>query len=442
MRSIICTLLFLLYSCNIYGLETITIDRGRTDPTPIAINHFDSDNTADNAIGRRITDVIVTNLKKSGLFKSIPPTSFIEKKIGIDHAPLFVAWRQISANLLLNGEVKKLSSGKLKISFILWDTILEKKLVGEVLELSTNVWRRAAHKIADKIYEKITGDQGYFDSKIVYVSEHGPYLKKIKRIAIMDQDGANHKYLTDGKNLVLMPKLSPKNDKILYVSYIQKKPKVFIKNLSNGKESLVGTFSNMSFSSCFSQDGTKVLMAIEKNGATNIFEVDLKNMHQTQLTNNQYINVSPSYSPDSSHIVFNSDRSGSRELYIMDRDGGNVQRISFGGGIYAAPSWSPRGDYIAFTKISREEGFTIGVMRANADVTGDHSERIIASGYLVEGPCWAPNGRIIMFTKAYAPKYNMTKRNRIYSIDLTGYNEQEIQTPQDASGPDWSRTLD
>ncbi|WPY01302.1 Tol-Pal system protein TolB [Candidatus Trichorickettsia mobilis] len=432
--------ILLLIAFNSQAIETITINRGHADPIPVAINHFNADNSADNITGDNITNVIANDLKRSGLFKPISRAAFIEHKIGIEHKPLFVTWRQINANLLLNGEVTQGEHGKLKVSFILWDTVLEKDIVGEVFEVPANLWRRVAHKIADKIYEKVTGDKGYFDTRIAYVAETGTYLKRVKRIAVMDYDGANHQYLTDGKDLVLTPRFSPQADRLLYISYARKAPRIYMRNLKTGKDTIVGDFPGMSFAPRFNADGSKALMSIAKHGSTHIFSINFQTMRITQLTQGSSINTSPSYSPDNSKIVFNSDRSGSRQLYIMNADGTNIERISFGGGYYTAPSWSPRGDYIAFTKMTRGGGFTIGVMRptTNPENVG---ERIIANGYLVEGPTWAGNGRVIMFAKGEPPRGNTAGKNRIYSIDLTGYNELEIPTPKDASDPDWSKTL-
>lgn len=439
MKKIIYFLL-LFYHFNSLGIETINIERGQADPTPIAVNKFAADNAKDDYLGDEIVKVIANDLKLCGLFHPIPSISFIEEKKGIKHKPLFAAWRQINSSLLINGEVIRLEHNKLKISFILWDTALEKQLAGEIFEVPENLWRRAAHKIADKIYEKITGDPGYFDTKIVYVSETGPYLRKIKRIALMDYDGANHKYLTDGKSLVLTPRFARSADKIFYVSYAKKRPLVFEKNLRTGAESVVGEFSGMSFAPRFTPNGQKAVMSIAKNGSTHIYEVDLITKKLYKLTDGLGINTSPSYSPDGRKIVFNSDRSGTRQLYIMNSDGSNVQRISFGGGSYAAPNWSPTGEYIAFTKITRGEGFTIGIMKPIPE-DNENSERIIASGYLVEGPCWAPNGRVIMFAKGWPSRGKTAGKNKIYAIDITGYNEREIITPNDASDPEWSEVL-
>lgn len=430
----------LLQTVTAHAIETIVIDRGSADPIPIAINRFSADDSGGNVMAEDITGVILNNLKNSGLFRVVSKAAFIEHKVGIEHKPLFAAWRQINSNLLLNGQVERGTLGRIKVSFVLWDTVLEKDIVGEVFEVQSDLWRRVAHKISDKIYEKVIGDKGYFDTRIAYIAETGTYMKRIKRLAIMDQDGANHKYLTDGKDLVLTPKFSPGGDKLLYISYAKKIPRVYMRNLKTGKDILIGDFPGMSFAPCFSSDGKKILMSIAKHGSTHIFEVNFNTMRISQLTFGSGINTSPSYSPDNKKIVFNSDRSGSRQLYIMNADGSNVERISFAAGRYAEPRWSPRGDYIAFTKITRNDGFVIGVMRPTANIESN-GERIIASGYLVEGSSWATNGRVILFTKAESSRGNVAGRSRIYSIDLTGYNEREIPTPRDASDPDWSSSL-
>lgn len=436
MIRFISLILVLTFSQHTIAIDTIAINQGQMTAITIAVNNFEVNNTFEKNIADNLIKVISSDLKGCGIFRPISPTAFIEKTIGINHKPLFAAWRQINSNMLLNGYIEKLSSGKIKISFILWDNFLEAEMVAQELEVNEASWRRAAHKIADKIYEKISGESGYFDTKITYVSETGTFLKRQKRIAIMDYDGANHQFLTDNKDLVLTPRFSPKTDKILYLSYAKKQPHVYNRDLKSGKESLVGNFPGMTFAPRFSQDGTKALMSMAKEGSTHIYEIDLKTKRIQKLTEGLSINTSPTYSPDGLRIAFNSDRSGSRQIYIMNRDGSAVERISFGNGKYTAPTWSPRGDYIAFTKLTRGEGFTIGVMRSNG--TG---ERILTSGFLVEGPSWAPNGSVLMFTKGEPAKANKAGRTRIFSINVNGYNEQEVPTPQDASDPEWSRVL-
>jgi TolB protein len=420
---------------NSFAALSIEITEGNVEPIPLAINNFAGVDSDDVDIASEIVKVIANDLKNSGMFRPISQAAFIEKKIGTAHTPLFGSWQQINVSLLLNGDVKKLSSGKIQVKFILWDTILEREMISETFELPEIISRRAAHKIADRIYQKITGYEGYFDSRIVYVAESGPYLKRIKRIAIMDQDGANHQYLTDGSDLVLTPRFSPDGNKILYLSYKNDRPQVYYLDLRHGKSHLLGHFPGMSFAPRFSPDGEYAIMSIAKEGKTHIYEMHLNTKRITQLTRGGSINTSPSYSPDGNRIVFNSDRDGSRQLYIMNRDGSNQNRITYGGGTYAEPNWSSK-NYIVFTKIQRPYGFTIGILNPN---TSETNERLIAKGYLVESPSWAQNGRIIAFTKGVPPRgKNPVGLNRIYTIDFTGYNERVLITPKDASDPEWS----
>jgi TolB protein len=434
----ICLCIFPLFSL---ADNTINVTRGTVDPIPIAINSFRGVDPADLKIAQDVIAVINNDLKGSGIFRPISSAAFIESKTGVTHTPLFAAWQQINANLLLNGEITKSASGKLQVKFILWDAILEKQLASESFELSEKLWRRVAHKIADSVYSKVTGYDGYFNTRIVYVSESGPYLKRVKRLALMDQDGANHQYLTNGSDLVLTPRFSPDGKKILYLSYKNRIPQVHMLDLRSGKSQLLGHFPGMSFAPRFSPDGDYAIMSIAKNGATNIYEMNLKSKKVSQITEGVSINTSPSYSPDGKHIVFQSDRHGARQLFVMGRNGSNIQKISFGGGSYAEPNWSSR-NFIAFTKLSRSSGFTIGVMKPDF-VDGQSNERLIASGYLVEASSWAPNGRVLVFTKGSRHKGKGGNGfNRIYTIDFTGYNEHIIPTPNDASDPDWSHVID
>lgn len=440
MKKFYLTIVLCLYSVNVLA-DAINITKGHDEPIPLAINNFAGVDPADFKVAKNITKVITNDLKNSGMFRPISPSAFIEQRLGTSHKPLFAAWQQINANLLVNGEITRLASGKLQVKFILWDSILERQMVSESFKLPERLWRRVAHKISDKIYQKITGYEGYFNTRIVYVSESGSYLERVKRLAIMDQDGANHKYLTDGSDLVLTPRFSPDGKKILYLSYKNRIPQVHILNLRNGKSKLVGNFPGMSFAPRFSPDGKNAIMSIAKDGSTHIHEINLKNKRTRQLTEGITINTSPSYSPDGSKIAFNSNKYGSRQILVMNRDGSNQHRISFGGGTYAEPNWSSR-NFIAFTKISRDYGFTIGLMKPEA-IDKQNTERLIARGYLVESPSWANNGRVLVFTKGMPPRGRKTKGlNRIYTIDFTGYNERIIPTPSDASDPDWSGPID
>ncbi len=437
-RYLLVLLLSLVTNAQSHAALEIVINQGTVNPTPIAVNDFASADYVERRLAEKVTSVIKADLERCGFFKIISKDAFIENKTGVGHTPLFQVWRQINATILLNGTIRQTSNSRYEVSFILWDSYTEKDIAGEIYQIDEKSWRRVAHKIADKMYERITGNVGYFDTKIAYISETGTPKHKIKRLAIMDQDGENHHYLTDGKELVLTPRFSPKADKILYMSYVKRTPKVYLRDIYSGREQVVGDFPGMSFAPRFSPDGKKAIMSVARHGATNIYEVDLRTMKLNIITNStSAINTSPHYSPDGEHIVFNSDRGGSRQLYIMDNKGGDMKRISFGDGSYAAPVWSPKGDYIAFTKSIRGEGFYIGVMR-----TDGSSERIIAQGYLVESPSWAPNGRVIMYTKEESLKRSNTGKSKIYAIDITGSNEFELKTPYNASDPEWSKLLD
>jgi TolB protein len=322
--------------------------------------------------------------------------------------------------------------GQLRIEFRLWDVFGETQLTGSALSTRPGNWRRIAHIIADAIYKRITGEDGYFDTRVVYVAEHGPKNRRIKRLAIMDQDGANHRFLTGGNQLVLTPRFSPTEQAITYLAFVNGIPRVYLYNIDTQQREMIGTFRGMTFSPRFSPDGNRVIMSMAQDGNSEIYTMDLRTRRVRRLTNHPSIDTSPSYSPNGERVVFNSDRGGSQQIYVMDSTGGKVRRISFGSGRYATPVWSPRSDMIAFTKM-RAGTFSIGVMRPDGS-----GERLLADGFLVEGPTWSPNGRVIMFFRQARGRGKGASEPRLYSIDLTGYNEREIPTPIAASDPAWS----
>lgn len=409
----------------------LDITKGNFEPLPIAVADFTSNSGAEAMMGRDIARVVAADLERSGLFRPIEKSAFIEQVGPGFSVPRYADWRQINASGLVTGTVTPVGAGQVKVEVRLWDTYNEQQIEGKVFNTITRNWRRVAHLIADKIYERVTGESGYFDTRIVYVSESGPFKKRIKRLAIMDQDGENHKFLTDGRFLVLTPRFSPNTQEILYLSYAKGKPQVFQRDLQTGREESLGTYEGMSFAPRYNHNGNNMVMSIAKNGNTEIYGMDLRSRKMHAITNSAGIDTSPSYSPDGSQIVFNSDRGGSQQLYIMDAGGGGVKRISFGDGRYGTPVWSPRGDLIAFTKMSRGR-FFIGVMR-----TDGSGERLLTESWLDEGPTWAPNGRVIMFHR----QAGGGGRVRLYSVDVTGRNIREVMTPADASDPAWSPLL-
>lgn len=430
MRNIVILLIILLCaSVKANAVLTIDITQGNTEPLSIAINKFFTQDGKESQLGNQIKEVIENNLKSSGLFKPISTEAFLEAAT-IDAVPNFMSWRQINALAFTTGRIRE-SGDKITIEFRLWDPNMETQLEGTSLTLSKKSWRRAAHKISDEIYKRLSGEDGYFDTRVLYIAESGPMTKRIKKLAIMDQDGANNIELTDGKHLVITPRFDPKVQRAIYMSYKNRVPQVFLLDIHTGQQQHIGNFVGISFAPRFSPDGGKAIMSIANNGTTEIYELNLSTHKLLKLTNSLgTINTSPSYSPDGKFIAFNSDRGGTPQLYTMNRDGTNVKRISFGDGVYSTPVWSPRGDYIAFTK-SKEGQFYIGVMRPDGS-----GERLLSSSWMDEGPSWSPNGRVIMFSRQ-----KMDGTSKLYAVDLTGYNERLIETPTDASDPAWSPIL-
>lgn len=410
----------------------VDITRGTVQPLPIAVPEFYGAQPREAEFGKNIADVIAADLERSGLFRPIDRAAFIQKVQALQVQPRFGDWRQINAQALVAGSAQMLRDGNLRVEFRLWDTYGEAQLTGLAYSTAPEYWRRVAHIIADEIYTRITGETGYFDTRIVYVAESGPPERRIKRLAIMDQDGANNRYLTDGSDSVLTPRFSPTAQEITYMSFSNRRPRVYLYNIETRQREVISDSTGMQFAPRFSPDGNKVVMTMAQDGNSEIYTMDLRTRRLSRLTNHPAIDTSPSYAPDGRRIVFNSDRGGAQQLYVMDSNGGNVKRISFGNGRYATPVWSPRGDLIAFTRLNGGV-FSIGVMKPDGS-----GERILTDGFHAEGPTWAPNGRVIMFFREERNSKTGVKEAHLFSIDLTGHNEREIYTPTGASDPAWS----
>ena len=406
---------------------TVDITQGNIQPVPIAIPDFVPIGN-DGGAAARIAGVVRADLERSGLFRPLDPKSFVDRIGDINTVPNFANWRVINAQGLVAGGLTVQPDGRLKVDFRLWDVTASSQMAGHTYTTSPENWRRIAHMISDAIYERITGEKGYFDTRVVFIAETGPAQRRVKRLAIMDQDGADPKFLTDGSYMVLTPRFNPTAQMIAYMSYIGGRPRVYLFDIESGRQEVLGNFPNMTFSPRFSPDGNRVALTLENGGNSDIYLMDLRNRAMTRLTSDPAIDTAPSFSPDGRQIVFESDRGGSQQIYVMNIDGSNPRRISFGGGNNGTPVWSPRGDLIAFTK---QQGgrFTVGVMR-----TDGQGERLLSSGYHDEGPTWAPNGRVLMFTRegqGGAPA-------QIWSVDISGRNERRVQTPGSASDPAWS----
>jgi len=409
----------------------VDVTQGNAQPLPIAIPDFLPSAPSDAQAGANIAQVVRADLERSGLFKPIDPKAFVDHIANINTVPSFANWRVINAQGLVTGQATLQPDGRLRVDFRLWDVYGESQMLGQQFFTQPENWRRIAHLVSDAIYERITGEKGYFDTRIVFISESGPATKRIKRLVVMDEDGANPSFLTNGSYMVLTPRFNPTAQMIAYMSYIGTKPKVYLFDMETGKQEVLGNFPNMTFSPRFSPDGNKVAMSLETNGNSDIYVMDLRSDAVQRLTTDPAIDTAPSFSPDGTKIAFESDRGGSQQIYVMNADGSNQHRISFGAGRNGTPVWSPRGDAIAFTK--QDAGrFDIGIMR-----TDGSGERLISSGWEDEGPTWAPNGRVLMFTRTLEGG----RGSQIWSVDFTGRNERRVMTPGDASDPAWSPSL-
>ena len=425
-----------------YSLIEVDITRGNLDPLPIAISPLHVDVQSENyedlkikELGSLISSVIENNFKSTGLFNPLNKDAFVQKPDIAHLKPRFEDWRLITAQALVTGKLL-VKDDKLKVEFRLWDLAASQEMVALAFTTTPSNWRRVAHIISDKIYERLTGETGYFDTRIIYVSETGLKTQRVKKLAIMDQDGANTKYLTLGNELVLTPRFNPANQLVTYMSYFRNLPRVYLLDIETGIQEVVGNFPGMTFAPRFSPDGKKIIMSFAKDGNSDIYTMDIESRVVEQITKHSSIDTSPSYSPDGKYICFNSDRSGLQQIYVMKSDGSDVKRITFGSGLYGTPVWSPRGDLIAFTKV-RKGKFYIGVMRT--DGTG---ERLLTENFYQEAPSWSPNGRVLIFyreTKSGANGEGFSAK--LWSIDITGYNERKIDTQTDASDPSWSSLL-
>jgi len=421
-----------LLSMRSAGAEVrLDITQGNAQPMPIAIPDFLGGAAGDNETAQGVSQIITNNLRRSGLFAPIDPAAFLEKIASVDVVPRFPDWRTINAQALVIGRITRQSDGRLKAEFRLWDVLAGQQLAGQQYFTTPDNWRRIAHIISDAVYERLTGEKGYFDSRVVFVDETGPPEHRVKRLAIMDQDGANVRYLTRGDELVLTPRFSPSTQEITYMAYGQGDPRVYLLNIETGQREIVGNFPGMSFAPRFSPDGQRVIMSLQEGSNSNIFVMDLRSKAMTRLTDTPAIDTAPAYSPDGTRICFESDRGGHPQIYIMAASGGPAQRISFSGGTYSTPVWSPHGDYIAFTR-QAEGKFAIGVMKP--DGTG---ERVLTEGFHNEGPTFAPNGRVLMFFRD--PGGNAGPS--LFTIDIAGRNELRVPTPSFASDPAWSPLL-
>ncbi|QNT79047.1 Tol-Pal system beta propeller repeat protein TolB [Entomobacter blattae] len=394
------------------GASEITVDKARSEPIPIVVPSFGS------GTGDQITKVITDDLNNTGLFRVIAGAT------PAGATPDFESYKNMGARALVTGSA---AGGGSRVEFRLWDVLTGQQIQGTAFSTAQANWRRIAHMIGDIIYERMLGEKGYFDTRIAYIARSGPLKHQETRLAIMDQDGANNRVLTNGRWLTLTPRFSPHRDQLAFMSYANNMPRVYVYNLSTGRQRILGHFEGISFAPRFSPSGSSVVMSVTRGAGSDLYSVDLGSGRKHQLTSSGAIDTSPCYSPDGSQIVFNSDRGGKPQLYIMSASGGGARRISFGSGSYGSPVWSPRGDLIAFTRIAHG-GFSVGVMAPDGS-----GERILTQGYTVESPTFCPNGRVLAFCRQGGGG-----SSGIGCIDISGMHERPIRTAGAASDPAWS----
>lgn len=422
-------LLALLFAAASQAQEgtTIVVGDPNFEPMPIAVTEFSAPGDLRDEAST-VRAIIESDLESSGLFRIIPRGAHVSQIADFNAVPSYADWRAIRAQALVTGQVQQGEGGRLVVQFRVFDIEGEQQIVGQQIVADRSDIRRIGHKVADGVYSPLTGEGPYFDSRIAYVAESGPKGDRQKRLAIMDQDGANMRYLT-GSGLVLGPRFSPNDRTILYTSYDTGQPEMFLLDIASGQAERLGAFPGMTFAPQFSPSGNEVVFSVTENGDTDIWVMDLATRQKRALTRGTSIETSPSYSPDGRQIVFESDRGGKQQLYVMPANGGAAQRISFGSGSYATPVWSPKGDLIAFTK-SQGGRFHIGVMRPDGS-----DERLLSTSFMDEGPTFSPNGRVVMFSRE-TPGASGTAH--IISVDVTGRNLRQVETQGAASDPAWS----
>jgi TolB protein len=410
----------------------INVSGAQSAPIPIAIAPFTDPSGAASDLGGQITGVLSDDLSHSGLFRAIDPASFVPNSVA-NGTPVWANWAILGAQALITGDVADQGGGQLRVEFRLWSVPQQSQLTGTAYTTTADNWRRIAHIIGDVVYQQMIGEKGYFDSRVAYISDAGPVTSPVRRLAVMDYDGANNQFLTDGSSMALSPEYNPTRQQLAFVSFQDNNPRVYLFDLQSGSQRLIGSFGDMTIGPRFSPDGNSLLMSVSRNGGAAIVRVGIGGGGETDLTDASAINVTPSFSPDGSQIVFNSDRDGNQQLFVMGSDGSGAKRISFGPGQYAEPCWSPRGDLIAYT-FWGQGGFSIGVMQPDGS-----GERILSQGFLVESASFCPNGRVIMFYRQTPTEDGHD--SRLVTIGIDGFNERLVDTPSDASDPSWGPLL-
>ena len=437
MRKLLSVLFGLfIYIFNANAELHVDIVAGGVDPTSIAVQKFETNGKVSSSDAKMLREVVENDLRRTGLFRIVNHDALPEY-VKMNEMPNFKVWNAIKAQALVQASIKPEGKDNYKLDFYLWDVNGQEQIEAQSLVASKKSVRRLAHIMADAIYERLTGEVGYFDTQIVFIAETGPVDNRVKRMAIMDQDGYGMRYVSDKNTFVMSPHFSPNMSNVVFLSYRNDDPMVWVLDLETGDQTKLGNFGGMSFAPRFSPDGKRVALSLVKNGITNIYEYDIDTKGLKQLTFGNHIDTSPSYSPDGRYMAFNSDSSGSQQIHVLDLKTGKQNRITFGSGRYATPAWSPDGNYIAFTKIA-DNTFYIGIMNPH----GRH-EKILAGGWYMEAPSWAPGSRRLVYYETEQAADGEERISHIRSVDITGQNLYDIELKDGINGvePTWSPKL-
>jgi TolB protein len=374
--------------------------------------------------GTALSSIVRNDLASVGLYR------LISSKVDLSAGGAFslLPFQKLGAQALVVGRASAGGNGLLSFECSLFDVFGTRRELYRRILVTPQQWRRAAHKCADLVFEHTTGDQGHFDTRIVMVAETGPKIVRTTALSAIDYDGANPQQLTQGSQLVAMPRYSPDGRSIAFMAYLGGMPRILVADLTSGQSIPLELPAGVPFAPRFSPDSRKLVLAIAREEDSDIYEIDLASRAIVQLTDDPGMDISPSYSPDGQRIVFESTRSGQQQLYVMNADGGKATRISFGAGRYGSPVWSPRGDFIAFTRVNGNS-MQIGVMRSDGT-----RERILTNGSLDESPSWDLAGRTILFQHGLGGDLPP----EIWTVDLTGKVKHRVMAEIGGSDPYWS----
>jgi Periplasmic component of the Tol biopolymer transport system len=380
------------------------------------------------SIAWQASRLIARDLGTTAEIMALPPTQKDYYSYPEVTAPTFSKWRSKGAKILITGFVQARADQRITFGCYAYDVDKGREVARKGFVVAPDEWQRAAHKCSGLAYTAVTGAPSIFDTRIAYVAESGPAAARVKRLAIVDSDGTNHRYLSAGESMALTPRLSPDGRQIAYVSFLTGTPHVRIRDVDGTNDRALLQPGTLSFAPRFSPDGKRIVFSMTMNGNTDIYSASIDGSAPVRLTTSPGVDTDASFAPDGNRIVFESDRSGSQQLYLMDAHDGSAQRrLTFGGAAYAAPDWSPDGNWIAFTRRD-PGGRRVGVLKRDGS-----GEQLLSAGPGDEGASWAASSRELVFQRS-----DPAGNSSLLRVSLDGSEPRSVVLPQGGSDPDWS----